>query len=205
MKFITNKISTGKATNFADLIASYRKTEVIKTASVDKEVKTAAEKKDEGVTSGQPKAEEKLVNHPERDDVPGSGGSAKQEEAKSSGQPEAEGKLTNNPKKDKEAEVKAASEVKEALTPAQEKLPEALRNAIKAKEEGSKGSDEKEEKGEKEHKENKEEEKKEEKESKSSPKFIRIANLDSKSKALLSKYWRTLYPEAFVDAMVADK
>ncbi len=36
-------------------------------------------------------------------------------------------------------------------------------------------------------------------------KFIRIANLDSKTKTWLKDYWKNLYPAEYVDAMIQDK
>lgn len=38
-----------------------------------------------------------------------------------------------------------------------------------------------------------------------SNRFIKISNLDEKSKDLLRKYWSKIYPKDFVDAMLADK
>jgi len=62
----------------------------------------------------------------------------------------------------------------------------------------------------KEDKEDKEEvevkvEEKEEKEEKkaSSAQFVKVAKLNSETKAWLKDYWRNLYPEAYVEAMLA--
>ena len=211
MQFITNKISIGKGKSFEDIVnEAMSKKEVVKTASVTKEIKVAT-KEDEGPTSGQPQAEAKLVNRPERDDVPAKGGGKKQEEADSSGQPEAEAKLVNDPEKE-EKEVKEAKakececkdgetcekckeptlDTKEdkkdekddnkddnkdddGLTEGQKKLPEALQNAIKNK----KSSD--------------------------NVKFVKIANLDEKTKSFLRDYYNRLWPKEFVDALLADK
>lgn len=38
-----------------------------------------------------------------------------------------------------------------------------------------------------------------------STKFVKIANLDDKTKSFLRKYWESLYPKEYVDAMIADK
>lgn len=35
--------------------------------------------------------------------------------------------------------------------------------------------------------------------------FVKVSNLDEKSKSWLDTYWKNLYPSAFVDAMLADK
>jgi len=40
---------------------------------------------------------------------------------------------------------------------------------------------------------------------KTSPRFVKIANLDGKSKAWLLDYWKNLYPAEYAEAMVADK
>jgi len=240
MQFVTNKISTGNKRTLDDIIASYGKKEVnVKTASVEKPITKMSAPNEDGPTSGQPQAEAKLVNKPERSDVPASGGSKKQDEAPSSGQPEAEAKLVNEPEKDKEA--KTTVEIKEAeLTPAQEKLPEALKEKIRAKQGDKKDDDEKEEKtaaidepGKRDGtgpydpdatEEEKEEAKKNkgdrkgkrqldgeecpnasDKEASSKMKFVKIANLDDKTKTWLSDYWKNLYPAEYVDALLADK
>lgn len=38
-----------------------------------------------------------------------------------------------------------------------------------------------------------------------STKFVRIANLDEKTKSEWKSYWKKLYPSEYVDAMFADK
>ncbi len=38
-----------------------------------------------------------------------------------------------------------------------------------------------------------------------STKFVKVANLDDKSKSWLREYWKELYPPEFVEAMLADK
>ncbi len=45
----------------------------------------------------------------------------------------------------------------------------------------------------------------EEKKAESAPRFIRIANLDSKTKSEWKNYFKKIYPSAYVDAMFADK
>lgn len=226
MQFVTNRISTGKTRTLDDIIKSYaakNNTPVVKTASTK-----IAEPTDEAPTSGQPQAEAKLVNKPKRNDIPASGGSEKTEEAPSSGQPEAEAKLVNEPKKEaqkteddpkekeekeeKEKEEKKASDtkqVKEALTPAQEKLPDALKEKIKAKEgDGEKdGDDDKKDecKCEGECTCKKDTEEKDDKVATKEIKFVKIANLNEKTKAWLSDYWKQLYPAEYVDALLAEK
>ena len=206
MRLMTNRIPMGKAKSFDDIVKKFQedKVGVVKTASV----KVASE-----------------------------------DEAPSSGQPEAEGKLVNNPKVEAKTEEKLEKEAKE-LTPAQEKLPDALKEKIR----GSDGGDDnKEDDKEDDKEEDKEEikeagktergkcdgtgpfegsrqeeevgigkkkqrgekcpvkEDKKDKEAKAKPGYVKLANLDNKSRSWLSEYWKKLYPVEFVDAMLADK
>jgi hypothetical protein len=83
---------------------------------------------------------------------------------------------------------------------------------VEAKEENQESEEKEAETEDKEDKEDKEAEATEEKEkeevkkeAKEKVKFVKIANLDSKSKAWLNDYWKNLYPAAYVDAMLSDK
>ena len=204
MQFITNRISTNSnSKTFADIVAemTQKKEPQVKVASSVSVTKTA--EADEAPSSGQPEAEAKLVNRPERDDVPASGSKEKCEEADSSGQPEAEAKLVNDPKVETDTPVKKASSDEDddkdtddadkaddtnkaddtddtddtddgGLTEGQKKLPEALQKAIKNKKA-------------------------------SNAKWVKIANLDGKSKEWLKKYYSNVWPTEFVDALLADK
>jgi len=208
MKFITNKISTGKVKNFEEIVASYAKKEQVKVASTKETVKVA--EADEADSSGQLDVEP-LHQTGESTTMPKNGPSAKsegdtpaasspsgseKEEGEDSGQPKAEAKLVNTPEKPKESEA-TEEEVKEA---------------------GIKGNCEKCGKpnflckgkcsGDGEEKEDDEKEKEddgEDKEASSQKRFIRLANLDGKSKNWLSTYWKKIYPADYVDAMLADK
>jgi hypothetical protein len=154
-------------------------------------------------------------------------------EADSSGNPEWEGKKENNndPDQDqKDEDVKTAStdakcgecgcqtgkckcdeeckscmakkdeedeEVKEAGS-----LPDALKeHQFKKKDDAGDDSGDKDD--EKEAKTDDEE--KEEKEASKAPKFVKWANLDSKNKGFLTTYWRQLFGDDYVNALVADK
>ena len=244
MKFITNKISTGKAKSFEEIVASYAQKRQVKVASTDETVKVA--EADEADSSGQLDVEP-LHQTGESTTMPKNGPSAKkddssvsspkvekeEDEADSSGQPEAEGKLVNEPKVDKEAEVKEAGELPEALKEYQFKSKDDKKDDDKEekdddKEEKTAGKDERgkrdgtgpfkgsfqdknEDEGKRKQKgeecplEDKKEEKDEEKEASSQKKFVRLANLDSKSKSWLSDYWKKIYPADYVDAMLSDK
>ena len=256
MKFVTHKISTGKAKSFDEIIRQYQEKTTVKTAST----KVAAEV-DEAESSGQLSVEP-LHQTGESTTMPAAGPSAKKddnsnssgkaagkedEEGEDSGQPKAEAKLTNDPKPDKDAATEAKVETKEA----KKALPDALKeHQFKAKDDtGDEDEDEDEDEEKissvKEAGENAPEKRdgtgpykksrqtgpykksrqkdetgdkgkrqldgeecpkcEEEKEAKAQPKFVRLANLDDKSKSWLGDYWKKLYPADYVDAMLADK
>ena len=249
MQLITNRIHTGKPGRFEDFVRKYRDEHQVKTASVDEKIKVAAEQ-EEADSSGQLDVEP-LHQEGESTEMPKKGPSAKKEgnegdksatsdtdsekEGKDSGQPKAEGseKFTNDPKVPSKEEKGGSSnkETKKAeLTPAQEKLPEALKEKIEKSQGGTddkdtddkdtddKDTDDKdtdvkeakveekeidEDEEEKEAKTDKEE--KEEKESKQKLQFVKWANLDSKNKAFLVKYWKQLFGDDYANALVADK
>jgi len=187
MKFVTNCIQTGKGKSFDDFVASVLKKEV-KVASTAEEVVKIAEE-EEAESSGQLDVEP-LHQKGESTEMPKKGPSAKKEakssekdEADSSGQPEWEGKKENN----NEPEVcceKGGSSTETTKAAGSEccetcKKPSGLCKC--KKEEGEK-----------------------EKEA-SGRRFVKIANLDSKNKAFLRKFWGKIYGEAFVNALLADK
>lgn len=62
-----------------------------------------------------------------------------------------------------------------------------------------------EEKKEEKEEEKKEEAKEEEKEANKKSQFVKIANLDAKSKKFLTDYWRQIFGDDYVNALVADK
>ena len=94
----------------------------------------------------------------------------------SSGQPEAEGKLTNDPKVEKEAKTIDKKEDEIEI----EKKDKDKKEEVKA-------------------------ENKETKTAVKEKKYVKLANLDEKSKSFLREYWLKQYPVEFVDAMLADK
>lgn len=204
MQLITNRIHTGSPGRFEDFIKKFREENQVKTASSKEEVKVAAEQ-EEADSSGQLDVEP-LHQEGESTTMPKAGPSAKKDdgekaaaadtdpekEGKDSGQPKAEGseKFTNDPKVPSKEEKGGGTkeEVKEAGN-----LPEALEeHKFKKKDEG----DEEEEKEDKD---------KEEKEAEKKPQFVKWANLDSKNKAFLTKYWKQLFGDDYVNALVADK
>jgi len=154
---------------------------------------------------------------------------ASDEEGESSGQPEAEGKeeLNNDPYDDPKVKADADSEIKEAEAVEEtEEDKEASAEEAEAEEKEADSDSEIKEAGEKGmcdcgkpnfickgkckgEKEESDDDEGEEKEasSKATKKvaFKKIANLTSEEKARLGKYWKNIYPDAFVDALLADK
>ncbi len=118
---------------------------------------------------------------------------SRKEEVKVAQEEEKEEEKEEDKKEDKEEEIKEAE-----LTPAQEKLPDALKEKIKAKQgdDGDKDGDKE---------EDKEEDKKEDKESSQKTQFVKIANLDEKNKGFLRDYWRQLFGDDYVNALISDK
>jgi len=156
------------------------------------------------------------------------------DEADSSGQPEAEGKLVNDPKVEKEAEVKEAGELPEHLKEYQFKSKDDKDGEDKDGEDKDgedDDTDEKKEAGKTERgkrdgtgpfkdsfqNKNKDKgkrkqdgekcpnEKDDDKEASSEVKFIKVANLDSKNKSFLLKYWTKLFGADYANAMLAEK
>ena len=205
MQLITNKISTGKAGRFEDFIKNFKDSQ-IKTASVKTASVKTAENQEEAESSGQLDVEP-LHQEGESTTMPKAGPSAKKDdgeksvasksdsekEGKDSGQPKAEGskKFTNSPKvptKDEED----SKDIKEAGS-----LPEALKEyQFKAKD-TTKTDDEDKDKD-----KDKDEE---EKEASSSLRFVKWAKLDSKNKSFLTTYWKQLFGDDYVRALVSDK
>lgn len=197
MQFISNRIFTGKTKTFEDVVKSYtEKKSVVKTASV----KVA--EKDEAESSGQLAVEPLHQKGESTEATPNGGGKADKKEAPSSGQPEAEAKLVNEPKvEDKKAE--ATETTKEAgfdTKPCGDcgmcgGLCKCKKDAKIEKEgdDDDNNDDDVEAKA------------KEAIKAASQGNFVKIANLDSKTKSWLSTYWKKLFPASFVDAMLADK
>jgi len=208
VKLQTDKISL-KSVNFSDFVKDVlkKKEEVVKTAEVEEvkeekeveevkeevkeeekdkeaeteteEVKTAEveEKEEEKEVTAEEEKEEEKEAETETEEVK----TAKTDEAESSGQPEAEGKLVNVPKKDDGKGGKADN--KEAETSGQTDV-EPLHQTGESEHGGdlAKG-----------------------KKKSANSKFIRIAKLNPKTKDFLRKYWSTLFPEDYVDAMLAEQ
>ena len=206
MKFITNRISTGKAKTFDDIIASYAKKGQVKVASKEVVVKVAEE--DEADSSGQLDVEplhqtgesttmpKNSPSAKSEGDTPSKGSSSgsEKEEGEDSGQPKAEAKLVNTPEKPKEAAIETEEEVKEAGIKGNCSKCGKPNFLCKGKCSGDDSSDDE-----------KKDDDGEEKEASSQKRFVRLANLDDKSKNWLGTYWKKIYPADYVDAMLASK
>lgn len=233
MKFVTDRISTAKGKSFDDLIKDFVSKKETKIASASNQVKTAqienlgerradpykakkdgkeesdveekdekkeveasgkgnAVKDEEGVSSGQLDVEP-LHQEGESTPCPHKGDDKKKEasadkgdkckdECPSTGQPEWEGKNTNDPDagkhRDGDGDQKKAS-------------AKSTKKAEVACECGEKDCDC--------------ESDKKDCSAKTETKFVRIANLNDKSKKWLAEYWKNLYPAEYVDAMLSDK
>lgn len=208
MKFITNKISVGKAKSFNDIIKEYQQKTMVKTAEADEAESSGQLDVEPLHQTGESTTLPKNGPSGKKDDTKGTSKSTTNpdEEGKDSGQPKAEGseKFTNDPKVEKEESSKEGTKTAE-LTPAQEKLPEALKAKIREKQ-GDKPEEDGEKKDKKdEDKNEKEDEKKDMAYAQGETKFVKIANLDEKNKTFLRKYWTKLFGEDYVNALLADK
>ncbi len=207
--------------------------ETVKVAEAGGEGAASKKEKDEADSSGQPEWEGKKenVNDPEAGDHHTDEDVGKQaSEDESNTESEDEEKEEEEDTKEtevKEAEVKEAADVKDADNESNSEADSSGQPEWEGKKEnvndpeagkhhtdgdvGKQASD-KEPKKDKEDtedtedtEETKETETDESAEASSSPKYVKIANLDDKSKSWLRTYWSELYPPEYVDAMVADK
>ena len=187
VKLRSSKISLsgGSFNDFVEKILNEDKAKETKTASV----KVAEE--EEAETSGQPQAEAKLVNEPDKED--GTTGGSDNSEAETSGQPQAEAKLVNHPKV--EASVKTAKENSDEPFGGKQAEP------FKAKDDKDSCECEGECTCDKKDDDDKDDDKKEAK----SINFVKIAKLNSKTKQMLLTYWSQLYPAEYAQAMVEEQ
>ena len=184
---------TGESTTMPKNGPSAKKDDGEKAATVN----TDTEK--DGEDSDQPAWEGKQENNnkPEVDKEAGCGKGKGPGEGKGDGKGDGSGTCDCG-----KEDCKACMAKTKATEKTAGELPEALKeHQFKAK--GEKGEDTEEKDEEKEAKTD--EEDKEEKEASSSVKFVKWANLDSKNKSFLSTYWRQLFGDDYVNALVADK
>lgn len=210
MKFYSNSISTGESISFEDFAAKVLGQSEEKTASEKSVVKTASTK----VAETEEVAEEKAPEVEETEEVEASEESDKEvteaskkekEEADGSGQLEVEplhqeGESTPVVGKKKE-EASATSETKVAgdCCDKDNENNDDADSSGQAEWEGKQENVNDPEAGK--HRDGEGDQK----EASTGTKFEKVANLDEKSKAWLSEYWRNIYPEAYVEAMLADK
>jgi hypothetical protein len=215
MQFITNRIRVGSGKKFEELVSDLMEKkaaskEVIKTAAAEEKAS-----KDEAKSSGQLDVEP-LHQTGESTTMPKKGPCAKKDEApakaaaatvkadeegKDSGQPKAEGseKFTNDPKKPEGKDAAGASKktTKEAKGFWCDKC-KCKKDECGCGKDAEKTDD-------------KEEEKdcsakvEEKKVATSVKQFVKIANLDAKNKGFLRKYWKQLFGEEYVNALLSDK
>ena len=231
MQLITNKISTGKPGRFEDFIKNFKasqvKTASVKIAEEQDEAESSGQLKVEPLhQTGESTTMPKNGPNAKKDDgeKAAAADTDPEKEGKDSGQPKAEGteKFTNDPKAptkeekggsanaktkvaaatcekcdnpcgectcDGECECKSCMASRKAEVKTAGELPEALKkHQFKAK--GDKTD---------------EDCKEEEKEASNAPKFVKWANLDSKNKSFITTYWRQLFGDEYVNALVADK
>ena len=186
VKFMSNKIAL-EGGSFHDFIERTLDKKQTKTASAEKVAEA-----DEAETSGQPQAEAKLVNEPEKEKCKDCGG-ADNSEAETSGQPQAEAKLVNDPKKE---------ECKEAAGVDNFGDKKAKPFGSDDKDEDDKDEDDKDDKDEKKE-DDKDEDEKEEKKAKSLE-FVKIAKLNSENRNMLYVYWAQMFPKDYAEAMVKE-
>ena len=208
IKMCSNTISLGKGKTFDEIINKVASQNGMMTKQASKE------EKDEAESSGQPEAEGKLVNDPkvldEKKDCSAKGEEDMTKEAgeKSSDSNDSDDKGDDD-KEDKKDDDK---EEKEAST----KDDEEKKDDKEKKEASGKNEDEcadssgqldcepLHQKGESENAGN--ETKKEKKtEAGQESKFVKVAKLNSKTRAFLQDYYSSYYPPEFVEALLAEK
>lgn len=128
---------------------------------------------------------------------------AEKDEAESSGQPEAEGKLVNDPDNDKEGGKTGKADNKEAPSSGQPEAEGKLVNQPKKVE--SETEEVKKSKTKKEETKKKEKEKEKKTEAVNNLTWIKVSKLNAPTREMLRKYWLTMYPLDYVDAMLAEK
>ena len=162
-----------------------------KNKKVEAEVKEAKLEADEVVEYDGGKTEAKLVNQPEVEDEKEAEANVEVKEARNQdgtgpagegpGTGRGLGKCTDEEKKeqkekdDDDDDKDDKDDGDDGLTAAQKKLPEALQEAIKKKK------------------------------SSGQPLYIKVANLDDKSKQVMRAYWGKVWPEEFINAVLAEK
>jgi len=178
----------------------------------------AAKEKDEADSSGQPEAEGKLTNDPKVLDGKEAEGEAEVKEAgelpealkkhqfkSKKGEEEEKDKDKDKGKdkdKDKDSDNKVAGKdergKRDGTGPFGGSLQDKEKGIGKRKERGEKCPHEDKD-------EDKDKDKDKDSTASSTIKFVKVANLDAKSKGFLKKYWTKLFGEGYANAMIADK
>ena len=222
MHFISNKIGLGQKKTFEDICQEFvaKKNASVKTASV--KVAEADEAEGSGQLEVEPLHQEGESTNQDsvaggKDNEGKTSGAAptkgSDEEGEDSGQPKAEGseKFTNDPKVEDAKTKEAASDDKKEEE--EEKEAKTDEDEEEVKEAGVKGNcarcgkpnflckcdkdDSDDDKS--------DDDKKASADATVKVAFKKIANLTSVEKTRLGKYWKNIYPDAFVDALLAEK
>lgn len=226
MKFVTNRITTGKSKSFADLVADFRakkESGLSKTASAEQVVKTARSdaKQEEGESSGQLDVEPLHQKGESTPKVKGKSGDKDQGVKDKVVSSDASQTKQAESIQDKENENNKPAE-ESGQTKAD--FPKLTNDPEAGKHRDGDGDQKKEAAGldnfgdKKAQPFGKKEEKKDEKPCTDKPctdgkkgkkasgrNFVVIANLDSKSKSWLKKYWSNIFMPEYADAMTSDK
>lgn len=201
VKFVTNSIPLGKKVSFQDLInkVANANTGMTKEASAKKKTE-----KDEAETSGQPQAEAKNTNGKNmKPDKEASGFwcdkcKCKKSDDKCKCKAEDKKEDKDDDKEEKEASTKVAgkNEDEKGKSSGQLKVEPLHQKGESVKPSAVNDKNKKTEvcKG-----------KKSKKTEASAEQFVKVAKLNSKTRAYLKDYWSRLYPADYADAMLAEK
>lgn len=198
VKFVTNSIPLGKKVSFQDLINKVANANTGMTKEASSKKKT---EKDEAETSGQPQAEAKNTNGKNmKPDKEASGFWCDKCKCKKTDGCTCEDKKEDkdDDKEEKEASTKVAgkNEDEKGKSSGQLKVEPLHQKGESVKPSAVNDKNKKTEvcKG-----------KKSKKTEASAEQFVKVAKLNSKTRAYLKDYWSRMYPADYADAMLAEK
>jgi hypothetical protein len=198
IKWFSGRIPLGQQKSLSDLMKEAEtKKNVVKTASAAAPAVKVAEKKkekDEAESSGQPEAEGKLTNDPKVLDEKKA--ATKKDDKKKDMKKEVKKDEKKDCMAEVEVEVKVAEKEEAAKSGKNEKDEAESSGQLKVEPLHQKGESVK---------PSAVTDKNKKTEAVAAPRFIKISNLNSETKTWLKEYFRTLFPEDYVEALVADK
>jgi hypothetical protein len=201
-KFVSNSISLGKS-SFADFASKVINAQNQKLASANSTVKTASTNvKEAELSEGQKKLPQALQDAIK---AKGEGKKDKSEDKEDKKENKSEDKKEDKKedkvedKKEKECTASTGSNEKGAPSSGQLDVEPLHQTGESTGEKKDKKND-----NPNPAKDEKKETKKEDKEAVSSTGFIRISKLNSENKSMLKKYYDTIYPAGYADALIAD-